>query len=276
MTSFENQVFAITGSGSGIGRALAIELSRLGAGLSLSDINLSSVNETISLLAHPENALATEVDVTDSAAMHQYATKTAEHFGKINGVINNAGVTLISKASDTKREDFEWLMNINFWGVVNGVEAFLPYIKQAEVGYIVNMSSIFGMLGLPIQSAYNSSKFAVRGYTEALKMEMAGLPIQVACVHPGGIATNIAKHSRVAEDAMKGGQEKLIQNFEKLAITTPKTAAQVIIKGLQKKKRRILIGRDAKIMDWFARHFPNSYEKYLGFERNVLKSRSAH
>ena len=274
MSQFEKQVIAITGAGSGIGRCLAVQLAARGAALSLSDVNMAGLEETKSLLPESTNVLLYVADVSDRTAVTNYASATIEHFGQVNGIINNAGVTLISRASDTKREDFEWLMNINFWGVVNGVEAFLPHIRTTNQGYVVNVSSLFGLVGLPLQSTYNASKFAVRGYTEALKMEMAGTSVQVSCVHPGGIATNIAKSSRVDERALKGGQSKLIDDFERLAVTTPEQAAAAIIDGMVKKRRRILIGNDAKVMDWFARHFPNSYEKWLGLEKGVLKTRA--
>jgi len=274
MSQFKDQVFAITGAGSGIGRSLAIQFAERGAALSLSDLNMESLEETRSLLPQATNCLLHEVDVSDREAMRKYATATVDHFGSLNGIINNAGVTLVSRAMDTKRSDFEWLMNINFWGVVNGVEAFLPYIRESNHGYVVNISSLFGLVGLPLQSTYNASKFAVRGYTEALKMEMAGTKVQVACVHPGGIATNIANSSRVDERALPGGRSKLADNFEALAITTADQAATSIIQGLEKKRRRILIGKDAKVVDWFARHFPGSYEKWLKLEKGVLSSRA--
>jgi butyryl-CoA dehydrogenase len=265
-------VAAITGAGSGIGRALAIQLAGRGCKIAAADINAEQLLETAALVKAAGAACSTHVfDVADRDAVEGFAADVVKEHGGVNLVINNAGVTLIDSADKVSYSDFEWIMNINFWGVVYGSKAFLPYLREAETAHIVNVSSLFGMMSAPLQSAYNASKFAVRGFTEALKMELAGSPIGVSCVHPGGIKTSITANSRISEEALTVSKEQVFADFDKLAINTAERAAEVIIRGVKKNKRRILIGRDAKIMDWIVRHFPNSYEKLLGLEKDVRR-----
>lgn len=210
------------------------------------------------------------VDVADRASVEDFAADVVREHGAVHLLINNAGVTLVDRAEHVKYEDFEWILNINFWGVVHGTKSFLPYMRQVDEAHIVNVSSLFGLVAMPLQTSYNASKFAVRGFTEGLKMELAGSAIGVSCVHPGGIKTSIGKNSRVGDDALSGWKEQLVADFEKAARTTPEKAASVIIRGIEKKKRRILIGGDAKFVDFVARLFPGSYEKILGIEKRVL------
>jgi NADP-dependent 3-hydroxy acid dehydrogenase YdfG len=247
MKSLFKKVAVVTGSGSGIGRALAIELADHDCLLALSDINVAGLEETKQqILAQKPNALVhiQILDVSNRQAMVDYAANIYSEFGAINIVINNAGVALSSAVGETKREDFEWLMNINFWGVINGCEAFLPYLKQASDAHIVNISSVFGMISIPKQSSYNAAKFAVRGYTEALKQEMGmnHKHIAVSCVHPGGISTDIARNARVGDDE---DVIELAASFDKLAQTTPRKAANIIVAGMKKNKSRIMVGWDA-------------------------------
>ena len=250
MKSFSEKIAVVTGAGSGIGRALAIELAHQGCVLALSDINDASLQVTKqSILDEISNARVhlQVLDVSDRQAMLDYAAVVQAEFGGINVVINNAGVALSSAAGDTKREDFEWLMNINFWGVINGCEAFLPFLKQAADAHIVNISSVFGMIAIPRQSSYNAAKFAVRGYTEALRQEM-GMKhkhIFVSCVHPGGIITDIARNARVSDDE---DVTELAASFDKLAQTTPQKAAKIIVAGIKKNKPRIMVGWDAHVI----------------------------
>lgn len=250
MKSFPEKVAVVTGAGSGIGRALAIELAHQGCVLALSDINDASLQATKqNLLDEVSNACVhlQVLDVSDRQAMLNYAATVQEELGGINLLINNAGVALSSAAGDTKREDFEWLMNINFWGVINGCEAFLPFLKQAADAHIVNISSVFGMIAIPRQSSYNAAKFAVRGYTEALRQEM-GMNhnhISVSCVHPGGITTDIARNARVSDDE---DVSELAASFDKLAQTTPQKAAKIIVAGIKKNKSRIMVGWDAHVI----------------------------
>jgi butyryl-CoA dehydrogenase len=274
MKNFENRVFAITGAASGIGRALSLQLTQHGAKIAAADLNdagLAELQKEVSALGG--ECFSFSLDVSQQADFANFANATKEHFGQVDGIINNAGVTLVSSVSDMARSDFEWLMNINFWGVVNGCDAFLPYLRESDDAHIVNISSLFGLLSIPLQSAYNASKFAVRGYTEALKMEMAGTPINVSSVHPGGIKTSIAKNSRVNESSLKNGKVRLLKEFDKAAITSAEEAANIIINGMLKNQRRIIVGKDARWMDRIVRLFPASYEKILGFEKGVLGQR---
>lgn len=255
MKSFSGKVAVITGAGSGIGQALAIELAKLGSKLAISDINAAGLESTVAKVREisADTKIHTQVvDVSQQTDMKQYAQSVKAEFGEINLVINNAGVALSYFLDQVKREDFNWLMNINFWGVVNGCEAFLPYLKEANDAHIVNISSIFGIVAVPKQGPYNAAKFAVRGYTECLRQEMNLLhpSVRVSAVHPGGIATEIARNARVSEEDNK---QELSESFDKLARTTPVQAAKTIIAGVQKDKARILIGSDARLLSFFSR-----------------------
>jgi len=270
MKSFKNKVAAVTGAGSGIGQALAIELANKGCHLALSDVNEKGLLETKSKIdsgSSNVNVKTYKLDVANQSLFLEHAKQVNDDFGLINLVVNNAGVALSAKLDEVKREDFDWLMNINFWGVVNGTEAFLPYLKQSGDGHIVNISSVFGMISLPTQGSYNASKFAVRGYTEALIQEMItdNHAVGVSCVHPGGIATDIARNSRVSDNADK---ESMTKDFDKLARTTPKQAAQTILKGVAKNKARIMIGADAHVIHFLVRLLGSGYQvltrKFMG------------
>ena len=268
MKEFSRKVAVITGAGSGIGRALALALATRGCILALADVNRNGLHETRDQVTAAGAACSTHVvDVADRDAVEAFAADVFRQHGAVHLVINNAGVTLVDQAERASYEDFNWIMNINFWGVVYGTKAFLPYLRQVDEAHIVNVSSLFGLVAMPIQSAYNASKFAVRGFTESLKMELAGSPIGVSCVHPGGIKTGIGEHSRVREDSISVTREQLLADFEKAAATTAERAAAVIIRDIEKKRRRILIGFDARLFDWVSRIFPGSYEKIFGLER---------
>ncbi len=272
MRTLAGRVAAITGGGSGIGRALALQLATKGCRIAIADVDGSALAETRSKLEDAGAACSTHVvDVADREAVESFAAEVVQQHGAAHIVINNAGVTLIETAENMSYDDFEWIMNINFWGVVYGTKSFLPYLRQVEEAHIVNVSSLFGLMALPLQSSYNASKFAVRGFTEALKMELAATRIGVSCVHPGGIKTNITKHSKIGAGALDVSREQLHSDFEKAAMTTPEKAAAAIIGGIEKNRRRILIGIDAKALDWVARHFPGSYEKLLRLEREVKR-----
>jgi short-subunit dehydrogenase len=185
----------------------------------------------------------------------------------VNVIINNAGVALSASVEGTQKDDFEWLMDINFWGVVNGTRAFLPLLKQAPWGHVVNVSSLFGLVSLPNQSAYNAAKYAVRGYTESLRTEMLTEKnnVQVSCVHPGGIKTNIANKARHSDQVGRSiSMEKQRELFNnRLARTTAEEAANIIIAGINKNKSRILVGTDAKALDLVQRFLPSSYQKLM-------------
>jgi NAD(P)-dependent dehydrogenase (short-subunit alcohol dehydrogenase family) len=266
MKDFVAKTVVVTGAGSGIGRALAIKFAKRGAFLALADINENKLKETEAILSRTCGKMFCKaLDVSDRAAVYQFADQVQQELGRVDIVINNAGVTVSQTAEALEYDDFEWVMNINFWGVVYGTKAFLPYLKQSEESFIVNISSVFGLIAFPTQSAYNASKFAVRGFTEALRSELADTSVTPVCVHPGGIDTDIVRNARFFKSD-DGSQDhgKAIDDFNKMARTTPETAADTIIRGIEKNDRRVLIGNDARIMDWIQRVFPQNYERILG------------
>jgi short-subunit dehydrogenase len=260
-------VAAITGAGSGIGRALAQQLSRRGAHLALSDIDETGLAETV---AQCEGAgvkvTSQRLDVADRGAVHAWADKVVEEHGKVNLIFNNAGVGLGATVEGMSYDDFEWLMGINFWGVVNGSKAFLPHLKAAGEGHIVNISSVFGLISIPAQSAYNAAKFGVRGFTDALRMELeiADCGVSSTTVHPGGIKTNIARNARMDPSAAAlGGSADPGAEFDKVAMTTPDKAARQILTAVEKDKRRVLVGPDAKVIDLISRLPGSLYQNVL-------------
>lgn len=265
MKSLFNKVIVITGAGSGIGRQLAIKLAKEGAQLALSDINQKNLNETLKLANLTKaNCLSQSFDVGSKDAFYAFAEAVEKKFGCAHCIINNAGVTVAESAEETSYDDFEWVMNINFWGVVYGTKAFIPLLKKADEACIVNISSVFGLFGFPSQSAYNSSKFAVRGFTEALRLELKDTQITPICVHPGGIRTNIMKNARYHSGVVSNQtHNEAMQQFERLARTSPEKAADVIINAIKKKKRRVLIGADATAYDIMSRLLPNHYDKLV-------------
>ena len=269
MQEISGRVAAITGAASGIGRALAINFAQRGCHISISDVNEEGLAETVEQAScYGVKVTHQKLDVADRAAVYAWADKTAEDHGKVNFIINNAGVAVGAPVEQMQYEDIEWLMGINFWGVVYGSKAFLPYIKSAGEGAIVNVSSVFGFMGIPTQSAYCSAKFAVKGFTESLIQELhiEGSGIKAICVHPGGIKTNIAASARVSAEIKElADAEKvdLTKDFHKIARTTPDKAAKTIITGIEKGKRRVLIGADAKAIDKAQRWFPLGYQRVL-------------
>ncbi len=262
MAYTEGKVAVITGAGSGIGRALAQQLNQTGCRLYLSDINADSLAETVAGLPRKDVAVHSRtVDVARRDDMHAWADEVASQSGHVDIVINNAGVALMSLVEDCDYENLDWLMGINFWGVVHGTQAFLPLLRKAQQGHVINMSSVFGLIGVPTQSAYNAAKFAVRGYTEAMRQEMEGTNIHVCCVHPGGIRTNIAKMAR-GGDPNQSPDERGKQ-FEKAARTTAEDAAAQIIGAIAKRKKRLLIGNDARFISLLVRLFPVGYTRFM-------------
>ncbi|WP_414936278.1 SDR family NAD(P)-dependent oxidoreductase [Amycolatopsis sp. cmx-11-51] len=263
MKSFTDKVTVITGAGSGIGRALAIELAGRGARLALSDVDAVRAAETTALCEKAgSTAKAYELDVADRDAVLAHAEEVAVDFGGANLVVNNAGVALGATVEEMTWDDYDWLMGINLGGVVNGTKAFLPQLITSGDGHIVNLSSVFGFIGVPTQSAYNAAKFAVRGFTEALRQEMliARHPVAVSCVHPGGIKTNIARDAR---GGVERDIDKAAKGFEKIARTTPEKAARTIVRGIERKTPRILIGGDAYVIDAIPRVLGSFYQRPL-------------
>ena len=276
MKDFDNKVAVITGAGSGIGRALARDLAAAGARLALSDVNQVGLQETADSLGLGSDRLITEAfDVADRDAFYAFAERVTGHFGAAHLVFNNAGVALGATVEDMSYEDFEWLMGINFWGVVHGTKAFLPHLKAAGEGHIVNVSSVFGLIGVPTQSAYNAAKFAVRGFTEALRqeLEMEGGRVSCTSVHPGGIKTNIARNARMGAGVEKitGDVDKARRDFEKMFRTTPEEASQTILKGVKGNKRRVLIGSDARAIDSMQRLMPTAYQRIMVAGQKMMR-----
>ena len=251
MKNFKNKVAAITGAGSGMGQQLAVLLAKAGCHLSLSDVNEKGLAETVELVK-PYNVRVTsqKVNVADRDQMKQWAEATVQNHGSVNMIFNNAGVALGSTVEGASYEDLEWIMGINYWGVVYGTKEFLPYIKKSGEGHIINTSSLFGLTAQPTQSAYNSSKFAVRGFTESLRQELdlEKCGVSALCVHPGGIRTNIANDARMNDSLRSLGMnpEKSAKAFNKLLRMPAEEAAQQILDAVLKDKRRLLIGNDAK------------------------------
>jgi NAD(P)-dependent dehydrogenase (short-subunit alcohol dehydrogenase family) len=256
--AFRGRVAAVTGAGSGIGRALARELAARGAHLALSDINEATLAETV-MLCEGAGAAAKitsqRVDVADRDAVYAWADQVVADHGRVNLIFNNAGVALAASIEAMSYADFEWLMSINFWGVVHGTKAFLPHLKAAEEGHVINMSSVFGLISVPGQAAYNAAKFAVRGFTDALRMELEMNPCGVSCttVHPGGVKTNIARNARVDPSMALGDPEAAADEFDKMARTTPESAARQILLGVTRDRRRVLVGPDAAVIDLVSR-----------------------
>jgi NAD(P)-dependent dehydrogenase (short-subunit alcohol dehydrogenase family) len=261
MTTIEGRVAAVTGAASGIGRALAVELARRGAHVAVSDVDEAGLAETVlkaERAGSGTKVTSAVVDVADREAVHGWADQVVAEHGRANLIFNNAGVGVGATIEAISYEDFDWLMGINFWGVVHGTKAFLPHLKESGAGHVVNISSVFGLFAVPTQSAYNAAKFAVRGFTDCLRMELEieGAPVSATTIHPGGIRTNIARNARMHPDLAKvagGGNDDFAKQFDKLARTSPQKAAIQILAAVEANKRRALIGPDAKVLDLLSR-----------------------
>ncbi|HEX7565560.1 MAG TPA: SDR family NAD(P)-dependent oxidoreductase [Bradyrhizobium sp.] len=264
MTAIRGAAAAITGAASGIGRALALELAARGCDLALADRDDAGLATLAAEIArsHPQKVTVHRVDVGEPGQIEEFAQAAiADHPG-LNIVINNAGVALMGQFNEIDQAQMDWLMNINFWGVVHGTRAFLPHLGGQREAHIVNLSSIFGIIAPPGQTAYAAAKFAVRGFSEALRHELAlaASPVRLSVVHPGGVATNIARNSRTGSGMTDNERRaQSIERFDAVAKTTPKDAALRIIKGIEKNQPRILIGNDARMMDLVQRFRPATY-----------------
>lgn len=264
MQGFAGKVAVVTGAGSGIGQALAVELGRSGAAVAISDIDTDGLAATEQRLkAIGVDVRADRLDVVEREAFASYADAVNEQFGTVNQIYNNAGIAFAGDVEVSQFTDIEKVIDVDFWGVVNGTKVFLPYLIASGDGHVVNISSIFGMFSMPGAAAYNSAKFAVRGFTEALRQEMllAKHPVAVTAVRPGGIRTAIGRNATVAPGV---DPTSLAQLFDgRLARTSPETAARVILDGVRKKKARVLVGADAKALDIFVRLTGSGYQRVL-------------
>jgi NADP-dependent 3-hydroxy acid dehydrogenase YdfG len=262
MEGFAGKVAAVTGAGSGIGQALALELGRSGASLAISDVDaegLAKTEEQLKAIGAPVRS--DRLDVTEREAFQIYADHINEHYGKVNQIYNNAGIAYTGDVDITAFKDIERVMDVDFWGVVNGTKAFLPHLVASGDGHVVNVSSLFGLLSIPGQAAYNSAKFAVRGFTEALRQEMVfnREPVKVTSIHPGGIKTAIARNGLTAQGVDPTAQSKVFD--KRLASTTPQRAAEIILDGVRKNKARVLVGHDAVVIDLLVRITGSNYQR---------------
>jgi NAD(P)-dependent dehydrogenase (short-subunit alcohol dehydrogenase family) len=278
MKSFAGKVAAITGAASGMGRSLAIALARRGCEVALSDVDTDGLSETARLARAGSNLLVTtrSFDVADEKAMYGWAREVASEHGRCNLIFNNAGVSYAATVEGADRADFARIVDIDFWGVVHGTRAFLPYLRASGEGHVINTSSLFGLIAFPGQCSYNAAKFAVRGFTEALRVELeiTGAPVSATCVHPGGIKTNIARASKVHPSMADLGVDDLAaapRRFERAFRVSADDAAETILRGVQKNARRVLIGTDARVLDLLQRILPGRYHGLVSWTaRRVL------
>jgi NADP-dependent 3-hydroxy acid dehydrogenase YdfG len=274
MEGFAGKVAVVTGAGSGIGQALAVELARSGAKVAISDVDvegLAATEERLKAIGAPVRS--DRLDVTEREAFLSYADAVNDHFGTVNQIYNNAGIAFTGDIEISQFKDIERVMDVDYWGVVNGTKAFLPHLIASGDGHVVNISSVFGLFSVPGQAAYNSAKFAVRGFTEALRQEMilAGHPVKVTTVHPGGIKTAIARNSTAAEGLEVA---ELAQAFDKLARTSPQKAARIILDAVRKNKARVLVGPDAKVLDIVVRLTGSGYQRlFSAFAARAMPAR---
>jgi len=278
MSFLSSGVAVVTGAGSGIGRALAQQLAAAGSGLAIADIDEAGLQQTAQSLGKTGALVTTHVvDVAREENVQSFAREVSARHGRVTLLINNAGTSLHGDFDEVSLDDFRWLMGINFWGLVYGVKYFLPMLKREPRAHIVNLSSVFGIIAPAGQVPYAASKFAVRGFTEALRHELQDSTVAVSCVHPGGIRTPIARHSRLGAATSPEKREENIARFERLARIPPETAAAKILRGVERRSPRILIGVDAHFIDVLQRLRPATYWKAMAKryeKRNALPQAS--
>ncbi|HTW16348.1 MAG TPA: SDR family oxidoreductase [Nocardioides sp.] len=278
MRTLDGKVVVITGAGSGIGRALAVDCAGRGALLAISDVDEAGLAETVDLVkaAGAREVRSDRLDVADRTAMASYAAAVAEQFGRVNVMVNNAGVALAGDFVDLEYDDIDWIVGINLTGVLNGTKEFLPHLIASGDGHLVNLSSLFGLVAMPGQSIYNATKYAVRGMTEAIRIEMlaGGHPVGVTAVHPGGIKTAIARNARVSGREDKAATANLFD--QKLARMTPERAAAVILdQGVLGGKARVLVGIDAHLLHQFGRVLGAHYQDVVArVSRRVMPEKT--
>ena len=261
MSLTKESVAVVTGAASGIGRALALRLASEGvSGLAISDVNAGALAETRRLVGDGGPRVSTHVvNVADLEEMRRFASAVVAEHGSATHLINNAGVALFGTVEEVSLEDVRWVMDINFWGTVYGVKLFLPVLREQPSAHIVNVSSVFGFIAPPGNAAYSASKFAVRGFTEALRHELAGTNVSVSCVHPGGVATNIARAGRLGALAEATTKDETVRFHTKASRTTPEQAAETIVRGIKRRSKRILVGMDARLIEAINRAAPVNY-----------------
>jgi short-subunit dehydrogenase len=264
MTAIPGSAAAVTGAASGIGRALALELAARGCDLALADRDEAGLQQVAAEIGRDgKRKVSTHrLDVAEPGQIQEYAAAATSAHPSLNIVINNAGVALLGQFSEIDQAQMDWLFNINFWGTVHGTRAFLPHLARQPAAHIVNLSSIFGIIAPPGQTAYCAAKFAVRGFSESLRHElaMANSSVRLSVVHPGGVSTNIARNSRTGTGVTDNARRvQAIDRFDAVAKTTPAAAALRIIQGIEKNQPRILIGNDARFMDLLQRFRPATY-----------------
>jgi hypothetical protein len=262
MKTLDDKVVVVTGAASGIGRALALALARRGSRLALSDVDEGGLAETVRQVEDSgvREVRSDRLDVADRAAFASYALAVAGHFGRVNVIVNNAGVALAGNVEDLAYDDIEWIVGVNLWGVIHGTKEFLPHLVASGDGHVVNLSSLFGLVSMPGQGAYNATKYAVRGFSEALRQEMliAGHPVGVTVVHPGGIRTAIARNARVSAGEDHAATARTFD--EKLARMSPERAAEIILAGVLRDRARVLVGIDAHAVHHAAKLLGSRYQ----------------
>ncbi|MFT6000510.1 MAG: NAD(P)-dependent dehydrogenase (short-subunit alcohol dehydrogenase family) [Neolewinella sp.] len=269
MQNFKDKVIVITGAGSGIGQELAMQFAAKGAILALNDLKEETLAETWEIIPAEARGYMEAFDVGDREAVEKFTANVVTALGRVDVVINNAGFTLaVNPIIYSEIEDYEKVLRVNLWGVIYGSLAFMPHLRAQTESCLVNISSVFGLMGFPGQAPYNVSKFGVRGFTETLRVEMRGTGLQVVCVHPGSIKTNIARNAEGDDEAANA---RFIKTFDKNAKTTAAEAANVIITGIERGKNRIPIGADARFIDKITRLMPASYERVLSKRLDRVK-----
>jgi NAD(P)-dependent dehydrogenase (short-subunit alcohol dehydrogenase family) len=278
MRSLRDRVAVVTGAASGIGRGTSLLLAREGCTVALADINAGDLQETASAIVKLGGKASIHItDVSSLSSVRELSREVLDLHGRVHLLMNNAGVTVVDTFRTGSVEDFQWIMGVNFWGVVYGCKCFLPHLLKEDESHIVNVSSVFGLVGIPSQSYYCATKFAVRGFTEALGVELRDTPVAVSCVYPGGVRTAIAKTARFRNSWNGENREETVAGFELSARSTADQAARTILRGIQKNKRRILIGWDSRFVDVVARvspaHASSIITGFLTRSRERLKRR---
>mgnify|MGYP001120964524 CR=1 FL=1 len=262
MKNLKDKVLIITGAGSGIGRALALHLAQEGARLALNDWNTETLQATVDLIGQEQSLVYSQAfDVSDRQAWESFAKKVNDHFGQIDGVINNAGITTFPETiPEMDPVDFSRVLEINLWGVIHGSQVVIPYLLKQKASLLVNISSLLGLMGYGGQGAYVTAKFAVRGFTETLRQELAGTGVLVTAIHPGPVKTNLTRNIKYDDQDLLN---RLSNYFDEAATTTPEEAAQIIVNGIKKGKHRVLLSPRTKMLDRLVRLIPNSYHRFL-------------